>query len=111
NNSRVSAEQVILIQNGATIYINSIASIQSNTEITLSFPVPASVSNAPYQILTTMVNSVSDAANKIVAMNVANVQYSDIVNRMLTENGTITIVKPDGTSQNVKTFAEMEKQI
>lgn len=37
NNSRVSAEQVILIQNGATIYINSIASIQSNTEITLSF--------------------------------------------------------------------------
>ncbi|EMC9361759.1 hypothetical protein VRP43_003789, partial [Proteus mirabilis] len=111
NNSRVSAEQVILIQNGATIYINSIASIQSNTEITLSFPVPASVSNAPYQILTTMVNSVSDAANKIVAMNVANVQYSDIINRMLTENGTITIVKPDGTSQNVKTFAEMEKQI
>ncbi|MEX6162124.1 hypothetical protein AB6G16_10965 [Proteus mirabilis] len=111
NNSRVSAEQIILIQNGATIYINSIASIQSNTEITLSFPVPASVSNAPYQILTTMVNSVSDAANKIVAMNVANVQFSDIVNRMLTENGTITIVKPDGTSQNVKTFAEMEKQI
>ncbi|EMM3972915.1 hypothetical protein [Proteus mirabilis] len=111
NNSRVSTEQVILIQNGATIYINSIASIQSNTEITLSFPVPASVSNAPYQILTTMVNSVSDAANKIVAMNVANVQFSDIINRMLTESGTITIVKPDGTSQNVKTFAEMEKQI
>ncbi|EOY9126528.1 hypothetical protein ACQFZT_002184, partial [Providencia stuartii] len=47
----------------------------------------------------------------IVAMNVANVQFSDIINRMLTESGTITIVKPDGTSQNVKTFAEMEKQI
>ena len=88
NNSRVSAEQVILIQNGATICINSIASIQSNTEITLSFPVPASVSNAPYQILTTMVNSVSDAANKIVAMNVANVQFSDILNRWATESGT-----------------------
>ncbi|HGN2526965.1 TPA: hypothetical protein ACKR6Y_000367 [Proteus mirabilis] len=111
NNSRVSAEQVILIQNGATIYINSIASIQSNTEITLSFPVPAATKNVPYNILTTMVNSVSDAANKIVAMNNSNVQYSDIINRMLTESGTITIVKPDGTSQNVKTFAEMEKQI
>lgn len=111
NNSRVSAEQVILIQNGATIYINSIASIQSNTEITLSFPVPASVSNAPYQILTTMVNSVSDAANKVVAMNVANVQFSDILNRWATESGTITVTLPDGTTQQLRTAKEMAKQL
>ncbi|MEY1390556.1 cell envelope integrity protein TolA [Providencia stuartii] len=111
NNSRVSAEQVILIQNGATIYINSIASIQSNTEITLSFPVPASVSNAPYQILTTMVNSVSDAANKIVAMNVSNVQFSDILNRWATESGTITVTLPDGTTQQLRTAKEMDKQL
>ncbi|MDT1065975.1 phage tail fiber protein [Providencia stuartii] len=111
NNSRVSAEQVILIQNGATIYINSIASIQSNTEITLSFPVPASVSNAPYQILTTMVNSVSDAANKVVAMNVANVQFSDILNRWVTESGTITVTLPDGTTQQLRTAKEMDKQL
>ncbi|MDT2016436.1 cell envelope integrity protein TolA [Providencia stuartii] len=111
NNSRVSAEQVILIQNGATIYINSIASIQSNTEITLSFPEPASVSNAPYQILTTMVNSVSDAANKIVAMNVANVQFSDILNRWATESGTITVTLPDGTTQQLRTAKEMDKQL
>ncbi|EOG1934025.1 hypothetical protein ACK43P_003230 [Providencia stuartii] len=109
NNSRVSAEQVILIQNGATICINSIASIQSNTEITLSFPVPASVSNAPYQILTTMVNSVSDAANKVVAMNVANVQFSDILNRWATESGTITVTLPDGTTQQLRTAKEMDK--
>lgn len=111
NNSRVSAEQVILIQNGSTIYINSIASIQSNTEITLSFPVPASVSNAPYQILTTMVNSVSDAANKIVAMNVSNVQFSDILNRWATESGTITVTLPDGTTQQLRTAKEMDKQL
>ncbi|MEX5789057.1 hypothetical protein AB7Y49_02250 [Providencia vermicola] len=109
NNSRVSAEQVILIQNGATIYINSIASIQSNTEIILSFPVPASVSNAPYQILTTMVNSVSDAANKVVAMNVANVQFSDIQNRIMTESGVIDIKLPDGTTRKTRTEAERDK--
>ncbi|MFO9760794.1 cell envelope integrity protein TolA [Providencia sp. DFU6] len=109
NNSRVSAEQVILIQNGATIYINSIASIQSNTEIILSFPVPASVSNAPYQILTTMVNSVSDAANKIVAMNASNVQFSDIQNRIMTETGVIDIKLPDGTVRKTRTEAERDK--
>ncbi|EMX8646034.1 hypothetical protein AAH235_003994, partial [Providencia stuartii] len=67
NNSRVSAEQVILIKSGATVYINSIRSVQSNTELTLSFNSPAAVNAGTYEILTTMVNSISDAANKIVA--------------------------------------------
>lgn len=111
NNSLVSPEQVILIQNGATIYINSIASIQSNTEMTLSFPVPAAVKDATYNILTTMVHSVSDAANKIVAMNNANVQFSDILNRWATETGTITITLPDGTTQQLRTAKEMDKQL
>ncbi|MEY0062850.1 phage tail fiber protein [Providencia hangzhouensis] len=111
NNSRVSAEQVILILNGTTAYINSIQSIQSDTELTLSFPAPVAVKNGTYNILTTMVNSVSDAANKIVAMNVANVQFSDIVNRLATETGVIEVVLPDGTKKSMKTFAEMDKQL
>ncbi|NIA43715.1 MULTISPECIES: hypothetical protein [Providencia] len=111
NNSRVSAEQIILIVNGTTAYINSIQSIQSDTELTLSFPAPVAVKNGTYNIHTTMVNSVSDAANKIVAMNVANVQFSDIVNRLATETGVIEVVLPDGTKKSMKTFAEMEKQL
>ncbi|MCW2254377.1 WD40 repeat protein [Providencia alcalifaciens] len=111
NNSLVSPEQVILIQNGATIYINSIASIQSNTEMTLSFPVPAAIKDATYNILTTMVHSVSDAANKIVAMNNANVQFSDILHRWATETGTITVTLPDGTTQQLRTAKEMDKQL
>ena len=111
NNSLISPEQVILTQNGATIYINSIASIQSNTEMTLSFPVPATVKEAAYNILTTMVHSVSDAANKIVAMNNANVQFSDILNRWATETGTITVTLPDGTKQQLRTAKEMDKQL
>lgn len=67
------------------------------------------MSNAPYQILTTMVNSVSDAANKIVAMNVSNVQFSDILNRWATESGTITVTLPDGTTQQLRTAKEMDK--
>ncbi|MEQ5110085.1 hypothetical protein [Providencia vermicola] len=111
NNSLVSAEQVILIQSGTTVYINSIRSIQSNTELTLSFNAPAAVKSGTYEILTTMVNSVSDAANKMVAMNVANVQFSDIVNRLATETGVIEVVLPDGTKKSMKTFAEMDKQL
>ena len=111
NNSRVSAEQVILIKSGTTVYINSIRSVQSNTELTLSFNSPVAVNAGTYEILTTMVNSVSDAANKIVAMNVANVQFSDILNRWATESGTITVTLPDGTTQQLRTAKEMDKQL
>ncbi|WP_438336237.1 hypothetical protein [Providencia hangzhouensis] len=111
NNSRVSAEQIILIVNSTTAYINSIQSIQSDTELTLSFPAPVAVKNGAYNILTTMVNSVSDAANKIVAMNAANVQFSDIINRLATETGVIEVVLPGGTKKSMKTFAEMDKQL
>ncbi|MDD9340884.1 MAG: hypothetical protein PV362_14805 [Providencia heimbachae] len=111
NINRVSAEQVILIQNGTTVYINSIASIQSDTELTLAFAAPEAVKNGTYRILTTMVNSASDAMNKIVSMNAANVQFSDIVLRLGTEKGIIEIVWPDGTKTSMKTFAEMDKQL
>ncbi|MEQ5565840.1 hypothetical protein [Providencia hangzhouensis] len=111
NNSLVSAEQVILIQNGTTVYINSIASIQSDTELTLSFAAPAAVKNGTYRILTTMVNSISDAANKLVAMNNANAVFSEVLNRMFTETGIITVVLPDGTTLKTKTFAEMDKRL
>ncbi|MEQ5724749.1 hypothetical protein ABN356_05245 [Providencia rettgeri] len=111
NNSLVSVEQVILIQNGTTVYINSIASIQSDTELTLSFAAPAAVKNGSYRILTTMVNSISDAANKLVAMNNANAVFSEVLNRMFTETGIITVVLPDGTTLKTKTFAEMDKQL
>ncbi|EPH6926831.1 hypothetical protein ACS3HL_004257, partial [Providencia stuartii] len=111
NNSRVSAEQVILIKSGTTVYINSIRSVQSNTELTLSFNSPVAVNAGTYEILTTMVNSFSDAANKIVAMNVANVQFSDILNRWATESGTITVTLPDGTTQQLRTAKEMDKQL
>ncbi|WP_272659360.1 hypothetical protein [Providencia sp. PROV113] len=69
NINRVSAEQAIQIQIDNTVYNNSIHSIQSDTELTLNFPLPTAATGAKYVILTTMVHSVSDAMNKIVSMN------------------------------------------
>ncbi|EOY9128283.1 hypothetical protein ACQFZT_004020, partial [Providencia stuartii] len=45
----------------------------------------------------------------VVAMNVANVQFSDILNRWATESGTITVTLPDGTTQQLRTAKEMDK--
>lgn len=111
NINRVSAEQAIQIQIGTTVHNNSIQSIQSDTELTLNFPLPTAATGAKYVILTTMVHSVSDAMNKIVSMNGANVQFSDILTRWMTENGIITVTLPDQTTQQLRTTKEMDKQL
>ncbi|EMB0750342.1 hypothetical protein U7S25_000968 [Providencia rettgeri] len=111
NINRVSAEQAIQIQINNTVYNNSIQSIQSDTELTLNFPIPTAATGAKYVILTTMVHSVSDAMNKIVSMNVSNVQFSDILTRWMTEQGIITVTLPDQTTQQLRTTKEMDKQL
>ncbi|MDI9093594.1 pyocin knob domain-containing protein [Providencia rettgeri] len=111
NINRVSAEQAIQIQIGTTVHNNSIQSIQSDTELTLNFPLPTAATGAKYVILTTMVHSVSDAMNKIVSMNGANVQFSDILTRWMTEQGIITVTLPDQTTQQLRTTKEMDKQL
>lgn len=111
NINRVSAEQAIQIQIDNTVYNNSIQSIQSDTELTLNFPLPTAATGAKYVILTTMVHSVSDAMNKIVSMNVSNVQFSDILTRWMTEQGIITVTLPDQTTQQLRTTKEMDKQL
>ncbi|WP_434172392.1 hypothetical protein AHYW_001829 [Providencia manganoxydans] len=111
NINRVSAEQAIQIQIDNTVHNNSIQSIQSDTELTLNFPLPTAATGAKYVILTTMVHSVSDAMNKIVSMNGANVQFSDILTRWMTEQGIITVTLPDQTTQQLRTTKEMDKQL
>ena len=111
NINRVSAEQAIQVQIGNTVHNNSIQSIQSDTELTLNFPLPTAAAAAKYVILTTMVHSVSDAMNKIVSMNGSNVQFSDILTRWMTEQGIITVTLPDQTTQQLRTTKEMDKQL
>ncbi|ENO0866748.1 hypothetical protein ACA523_002975 [Providencia stuartii] len=101
--------QMIQIQIGNTVHNNSIHSIQSNTELTLNFPIPTAQTGAKYVIFTTTMDSISAAANSIVAMNSSNVQFSDIQNRIMTETGVIDVKLPDGTVRKTRTEAERDK--
>lgn len=109
NINLVSAGQVIQIQIGNTVYDNSIQLVKSDTELTLNFPIPIAATNATYVILTTMIHSASDALNKMVALNTDNVQFSDILNRMMTESGVITVTLRDGTEIQLRTEKERDR--
>ncbi|MEY0971291.1 SUMF1/EgtB/PvdO family nonheme iron enzyme [Providencia huaxiensis] len=103
--------QMIQIQIGSTVYNNSIHSIQSNTELTLNFPIPTAQTGAKYVIFTTTMDSISAAANAIVAMNVSNVQFSDILMRWMTETGQTKIEMPNGEVITLDSIKKMQGDI
>ncbi len=111
NTTLISVGQVVLIENGANLLINSIYSIESNTALTLAFPLSAKLTNAKYIILTTMIDSISDGVNKATAQVIASEAYTDILNQWMTAQGTIDVELPTGQKVKLRTVAEMDKQL
>ncbi|MEQ4627674.1 hypothetical protein ABN062_22305, partial [Providencia manganoxydans] len=109
NLNGVQPQQVIQIIVNDTVHNNSIASIESNTAMTLNFPFPVAAKDAKYVILTTMVDSVGAAANYMVALNNSNMQARDVANIWMTQTGTVPMTAPDGTKVNLRTAKEMDK--
>ena len=107
--TKVSVGQIILIQSGNTVLQNSIRSIESSTEMTLSFPVPATLTDVKYVISITMIGSVSDGVNKATAMVTESYQLMMILNRLMTESGVIKVVLPDGTEMQLRTEKERDR--
>lgn len=111
NTTLISVGQVVLIENGSNLLINSIYSIESNTELTLAFPVSAKLTNVKYIILTTMIDSISDGVNKATAQVIASEVYTEILNQWMTAQGTIDVELPTGQKIKLRTVAEMDKQL
>ncbi|WP_272524480.1 phage tail fiber protein [Providencia sp. PROV201] len=111
NTTLVSVGQVVLIENGSNLLINSIYSIESNTALTLAFPVSAKLTNAKYIILTTMIDSISDGVNKATAQVIASEVYTEILNQWMTAQGAIDVELPTGQKIKLRTVAEMDKQL
>nr|ELR5148847.1 hypothetical protein [Providencia rettgeri] len=111
NINGIQPQQVIQIIVGGIVYNSSIQSIESDTTLTLNFPFHAAVKDAKYVILTTMVNSVSSAANYMVALNTSNMHARDVANDWMTKDGVIPMTAPDGTKVNLRTAKEMDKQL
>ncbi|WP_238706846.1 MULTISPECIES: hypothetical protein [Providencia] len=107
--TKVSVGQIILIQSGDTIYQNSIRSVESDIQMTLSFPVPATLTDVKYVISITMIGSVSDGVNKATAMITESYQLMMILNRLMTESGVIKVVLPDGTEMQLRTEKERDR--
>ncbi|MGG4664411.1 phage tail fiber protein [Providencia vermicola] len=109
NSTLVSVGQIVLIENGSTLIINCIDSIESNTALTLGFPVSAKLTNVKYRILTTMIDSISDGVNKATAQVIASEMFTDIFTELMTGTGTIEFELPNGQKVKLRTENEKDK--
>ncbi|MEQ4673980.1 hypothetical protein AB7076_07970 [Providencia rettgeri] len=111
NSTLVSVGQIVLIENGSTLIINCIDSIESNTALTLGFPMSVKLTNVKYRILTTMIDSISDGVNKATAQVIASEIFTDIFTELMTGTGTIEFELPNGQKVKLRTEHEKDKQL
>ncbi|WP_369427483.1 hypothetical protein [Providencia sp. PROV236] len=112
NTNLISVGQVIVIKNdtsGLPNEVNTIYSIESNTELTLALPVSAKLTNAKYAISTTMIDSISDGVNKATAQVIASEIFTDIFTELMTGTGTLDFELPNGQKVKLRTEAERDK--
>ncbi|MTB33323.1 hypothetical protein [Providencia alcalifaciens] len=94
-----------------TVFMNTVLSVNSDTEINLTYPVPVAASAAKYQIATYVLDSMSDGVRKMLA----NQQYIGYFLRnmdaWLTQDGIVEIKTPTGETVKLESIIALKKLI
>ena len=94
-----------------TVFMNTVLSVNSDTEINLTYPVPATADKVNYQIATFVLDSMSDGVRKMLA----NQQYIGYFLRnmdaWLTQDGIVEVKTPTGETVRLESLIELKKQM
>lgn len=93
------------------VYMNTVLSVNSDTEINLTYPVPVAASAAKYQIATFVLDSMSDGVRKMLA-NQQYIQYFlRNMDTWLTQDGIVEIKTPTGETVKLESIIALKKLI
>ncbi|HGN0868096.1 TPA: hypothetical protein ACS7Z7_002969 [Providencia alcalifaciens] len=93
------------------VYMNTVLSVNSDTEINLTYPVPIAATAAKYQIATFVLDSMSDGVRKMLA-NQQYIQYFlRNMDTWMTQDGIVEVKTPTGESVRLESLVELKKQI
>ncbi|CAG9426339.1 hypothetical protein [Providencia alcalifaciens] len=94
-----------------TVFMNTVLSVNSDTEINLTYPVPVAASAAKYQIATFVLDSMSDGVRKMLA-NQQYIQYFlRNMDAWLTQDGIVEVKTPTGETVRLESLVELKKQM
>ncbi|WP_265524147.1 phage tail fiber protein [Providencia rustigianii] len=93
------------------VYMNTVLSVNSDTEINLTYPVPVAASAAKYQIATFVLDSMSDGVRKMLA-NQQYIQYFlRNMDTWMTQDGIVEIKTPTGETVKLESIIALRKLI
>ncbi|WP_321146651.1 hypothetical protein [Providencia alcalifaciens] len=93
------------------VYMNTVLSVNSDTEINLTYPVPVAAAAAKYQIATFVLDSMSDGVRKMLA-NQQYIQYFlRNMDTWLTQDGIVEIKTPTGETVRLESIIALKKLI
>ncbi len=93
------------------VYMNTVLSVNSDTEINLTYPVPVAASAAKYQIATFVLDSMSDGVRKMLA-NQQYIQYFlRNMDAWLTQDGIVEVKTPTGETVKLESIIALKKLI
>ncbi|QMV48203.1 tail fiber protein [Proteus phage Vb_PmiP-P59] len=108
----VGVGQIVQVKTGDNVYVNSIKEVVDNETLILSFDSLEDVTDGEIVIMITMVDSISDTANKLLGMTRGLVQFETEMTRWFTSmDKKITITLPDGTKKEVYTLQAIMEQV
>ncbi|WP_265694337.1 phage tail fiber protein [Providencia rustigianii] len=93
------------------VYMNTVLSVNSDTEINLTYPVPVAATVAKYQIATFVLDSMSDGVRKMLA-NQQYIQYFlRNMDTWMTQDGIVEIKTPTGETVKLESIIALKKLI
>ncbi|WP_411704402.1 hypothetical protein [Edaphovirga cremea] len=105
----VGPGQMLLLPAAGTVVMYEIASVQSNTQLTLVDAFTGTTVTAQaYAIVTTYIDSVPDFARRLASQLSDYQSQLDGWQSILTGTGDVTLTAPDGTSVSVPTMNKMK---
>ncbi|HHR6217419.1 TPA: hypothetical protein ACS705_003588 [Providencia alcalifaciens] len=94
-----------------TVFMNTVLSVNSDTEINLTYPVPVAATAAKYQIATFVLDSMSDGVRKMLA-NQQYIQYFlRNMDTWMTQDGIVEIKTPTGETVKLESIIALKKLI
>lgn len=93
------------------VYMNTVLSVNSDTEINLTYQVPVAASAAKYQIATFVLDSMSDGVRKIAANQLYIEYFLRNMDTWLTQDGIVEIKTPTGETVRLESIIALKKLI
>ncbi|MEY0214172.1 hypothetical protein AB7W58_07205 [Providencia rettgeri] len=91
-----------------TVYMNTVLSINSDTEINLTYPVPVTSTNTKYQIVTVPLDSMSDGARKMLANQLYIQYFLRNMDAWMTQDGIVEIRTPTGETVRLESIKALK---